>query len=66
MAWGIRYWLRQFTATAVREHIRSQLEDTGGAPELTRNEVDLIRFVREGGFDWERYLADHRRSPRRR
>jgi hypothetical protein len=54
---GLRFWLRQFTATAVKEHIRSQIEDTGGAPELTKNEVELVRFVREGQFDWDRYLA---------
>jgi hypothetical protein len=56
---GIRYGLRQFTATAVREHIRSQIENSSGTPELTRNEIELVRFVREGGFDWDRYLAEH-------
>jgi hypothetical protein len=55
---GIRYRLRQFTATAVKEHIRSQIEDTDGSPELTDNEIELVRFIREGGFDWDRYLAD--------
>jgi hypothetical protein len=54
---GIRYGLRQFTATAVKEHIRSQIEQTGGSPELTRNEIELVRFIRDGGFDWDRYLA---------
>lgn len=57
---GLRHGLRQFTATAVKEHIRSQIEDTGGSPELTKNEIELVRFVREGGFDWDRYLADRR------
>ena len=57
---GLRYGLRQFTATAVKEHIRSQIEDTGGSPELTKNEIELVRFVREVGFDWDRYLADRR------
>jgi hypothetical protein len=56
---GIRYRLRQFTATAVKEHIRSQIEDTGGAPELTKNEIELVRFVREAQFDWDRYLTDN-------
>ena len=56
---GIRYGLRQFTATAVKEHIRSQIEDTDGSPALTNNEIELVRFIREGGFDWDRYLADH-------
>jgi hypothetical protein len=57
---GFRYGLRQFTATAVKEHLRSQIEDTGGSPELTKNEIELVRFVRESGFDWDRYLADRR------
>lgn len=56
---GIRYGLRQFTATAVKEHIRSQIEDKSGSPALTKNEIELVRFVREGGFDWDRYLADN-------
>jgi len=59
---GIRYGLRQFTATAVKEHIRSQIEDTSGSPELTKNEIELVRFIRDGEFDWDRYLVDHRRA----
>jgi hypothetical protein len=59
---GLRYQLRQFTATAVKEHIRSQVEDTGGSPELTKNEIELVRFVRDGRFDWDRYLADRSSS----
>ena len=59
---GLRYQLRQFTATAVKEHIRSQIEDPGGLPELTKNEIELVRFVRAGRFDWDRYLADHPRA----
>jgi len=53
----VRYLLRQFTATAVREHIRSQVEDSG-SPQLTRNEIELVRFVRDAPVDWERYLAE--------
>jgi len=34
-------------ATAVKERLRSQLEDTGGSPELTKKEVELVRFVLE-------------------
>jgi hypothetical protein len=49
---GIRYFLRNFTATAVKEHLRSQVEDTGGKPELTPKEVELVHFIREGSFDW--------------
>jgi hypothetical protein len=54
---GVRYLLRQFTATAVREHLRSQIEDAEGAPELTKNEIALVQFVRKGPFDWDGYLA---------
>jgi len=55
---GLRYQLRQFTATAAKEHIRSQIEDTRGSPDLTKNELELVRFIRQGRFDWDRYLAD--------
>jgi hypothetical protein len=48
---GIRHFLRDFTASAVKEHLRSQIEDTGGQPELTKNEIELVRFIRAGSFD---------------
>jgi hypothetical protein len=35
--------LRNFTATAVKEHLRSQIEDIGGVPNLTDKEVELVR-----------------------
>jgi hypothetical protein len=54
---GIRHFLRNFTASAVREHLRSQIEATGGTPELTKNEIELVRFIREGSFDWGVFLA---------
>ena len=54
---GIRYFLRNFTATAVKEHLRSQIEDTGGAPELTPKEIELVRFIRNGAFDWGAFEA---------
>jgi hypothetical protein len=57
---GMRYFLRNFTATAVKEHLRSQLEDTGGSPELTPKEIELVRFIRDGSFDWERFEASQR------
>jgi hypothetical protein len=60
MARGVRYFLRQFTATAVREHLRSQVEESAGSPELTRNEIELVRYVREGSFDWDAYVAAQR------
>ena len=48
---GIRYFMRNFTATAVKEHLRSQLEDSGGAPKLTPKEIELVRFIRQSSFD---------------
>jgi hypothetical protein len=55
---GIRHFLREFTATAVREHLRSQIEATGGSPGLTKNEIELVRFICEGSFDWDAFLAE--------
>ena len=54
---GPRYFLRQYTAMAVKEHLRSEIDDQGRPPELTTNELELVRFVREGRFDWDAYLA---------
>lgn len=42
---GFRYLLRNFTALAVREHLRSQIEHTEAGAELTPNEVALVRFA---------------------
>ena len=56
---GLRSFLRNFTASAVREHLRSQVEDRGEAPDLTPNEVELVRFIRQGSFDWDAFLAEH-------
>ena len=42
---------------AVREHLRSEIEGRNHAPELTVNEVELVRFVLEGRLDWHAYLA---------
>jgi hypothetical protein len=55
-----RYFLRNFTATSVREHLRSQIEERGGSPELTKNELELVRFICEGPFDWRAFLAAQR------
>ena len=55
---GIRWLLRDFAARAVREHLRSQVEDRDGAPELTPNELELVRALRESSFDWDAYLAE--------
>jgi hypothetical protein len=42
---GLRFRLRNFTALAVREHLRSQIERSDGGAELTPNEVSLVRFA---------------------
>jgi hypothetical protein len=54
---GIRHFLRNFTASAVREHLRSEIEATGGSPELTKNEIEPVRFIHGGPFDWDGFLA---------
>jgi hypothetical protein len=57
---GARYFLRNFTGTAVRKHLRSQIEDSGGSPDLIKNELELVRFICEGSFDWRAFLAAQR------
>jgi len=47
----------------VREHLRSQAEDGDGPAELPPNEVELVRELRDGSFDWDSYLAE-RSMPR--
>ncbi|HEX3453683.1 MAG TPA: hypothetical protein VHS03_03590 [Gaiellaceae bacterium] len=59
---GFRWWLRDFTSRAVREHLRSQAEDRDSPPELTPNEVELVRELRDGSFDWDSYLAKRPRD----
>jgi hypothetical protein len=54
---GIRHLIRDFTATAVKEHLRSQL-DSGEAPKLTRNETELLRFVAQRAADWRPLVSD--------
>jgi hypothetical protein len=55
---GVRHFLREYTATAVREHIRSAIEDASGPPELTKKEIELVRFIRQDPLDWDAYLAE--------
>ena len=43
----MRYFFRNFTALAVKEHLRSQLDRTDADAELTPNEVELARFAAE-------------------
>ncbi len=59
---GIRWFLRDFTARAVREHLRSQAEDRDGPPELTPSEVELVRSIRQGSFDRNAYLAERTKT----
>ena len=42
---GIRHFFRNFTALAVKEHLRSQIEDAGSRAELTPKEIELVRFA---------------------
>jgi hypothetical protein len=58
---GVRYFMRNFTATAVKEHLRSQVEDSNGRPELTPKEIELVHFV--GSVDWDRVLAPTSSDP---
>jgi hypothetical protein len=44
---GIRHFFRNFTALAVKEHLRSQIEDAGSRAELTPKEVELVQFATE-------------------
>ena len=53
---GVRQFMRDFTATAVKEHLRSRL-DTAHAPRLTRNEAELVRFVRARSAELESLLT---------
>jgi hypothetical protein len=53
---GVRHFVRDFTATAVKEHLRSQLE-TVHAAKLTRNEAELIRFMRARSAELESLLT---------
>ena len=59
---GVRHALRNFTAQAVMEHLRSQVEDAEGPPELTEDELRLVRFIRDDSFDWDA-VASHERPP---
>jgi len=49
---GIRHFMREFTAMSVNEHLRDQVETTGGSPKLTKREVELVRFVLERPGGW--------------
>ena len=57
---AIRHALRNFTATAVKEHLRSQLDDTGGAPNLTDKEIELLRYIRDESVRLDAVVAADR------
>jgi len=54
---GVRRLIRDFTATAVKEHLRSQL-DAGPEPKLTPKETELLRFISERSPDWQALVSD--------
>jgi hypothetical protein len=58
----MRYFLRNFTALTVREHLRSQIERPETAAKLTPNEIELVRFAADRAEQLAK-LAD--RSPAR-
>ena len=45
---GIRRSVRSFTASAVKEHLRSEIEAGGGFARL--DEIELVRFICEGSL----------------
>ena len=55
---GTRHFLRNVTASAVKEHLRSEIDATGGSPDLTKNEIELVSFICKGSFDWGAFLAE--------
>ena len=59
---GLRYALRNFTALSVKEHLSSQIEQSGTGAELTPNEVELVRFAADRS-DQLKELAE--KSPRK-
>ena len=49
---GVRYFLRNFTATAVQEHLRSQIEDTGRFAKAHAEGGRAGALHPRGSFDW--------------
>jgi hypothetical protein len=54
---GLRYLIRNFTAQAVQEHLRSQIEHSANEGELTPKEVELVRFAAERSDQLEELAA---------
>ena len=40
------------------EHLRSEVEAGRTLPKLTKNELELVRFIVDGSFDWNAFLAE--------
>jgi hypothetical protein len=59
---GVRHFMRNFTATAVKEHLRSQLEETGGDPNLTEKEIQLVRYIRDESVKLDAVLVQRASS----
>jgi hypothetical protein len=59
----LRHFMRNFTATAVKEHLRSQLENTGGAPNLTDKEIELVRYIRDESAKFDAVVATRAGDP---
>jgi hypothetical protein len=57
---GVRHFMRNFTATAVKEHLRSQVEGTDGVPKLTDKEIELVRYVRDDSVKWDTMVVTER------
>ena len=57
---GIRKYLREITAIAVREHLRSKIEETGASTHLTKNEIHLLRFILDYSFYWGAFMSERR------
>ena len=54
---GIRRLLRNFTASAVKEHLRSEIEAAAASPDLTPNEIELVASSVRGHSTGVRSLA---------
>jgi len=54
---GLRYLIRNYTALAVKEHLRSQVEQDSSEAGLTPNEVELVRFTAERAGHLEELAA---------
>ena len=54
----VRRVLRNFTALAVRQHLRTEVDAGRALPNLTENELKLVRYIVDGSYDWSAFLAN--------